>query len=914
MSLNPLKKIAKQGAGELAARPLIQVPGMPTPTMSVAKRHTNIRIRLRRAAIALSLLALASCQPTGHSPAAKAQLIDASYVRGDLDALESPAIAGAQTVVDRSTDPNEGAFVEQVLAQLSLAEKVGQMVQAEIKHASPQQVRDFHLGSVLNGGGSHPEGNKHASIEDWRALAQRYDSASRDRSDNRAAVPLLWGTDAVHGHNNVYMATVFPHNIGLGATRNEALIRDIYSATALKVRATGIKWAFAPTVAVARDDRWGRTYESYSEDPRLVAMLADDAVIGLQGDQLSGMADNHRVIATAKHFIGDGGTLNGVDQGNTVLSKEQLLDIHGRSFRSALDAGAQTVMASFNSWNGEKLHGHRDALQTLLKDEMGFDGFVIGDWNGHAQVEGCAKDSCAAAILAGVDMLMVPEHWQAFIANTIAQVESGEIPMARIDDAVRRILTVKYRAGLFDDGGALFAEFDEADRTHNQALARQAVRESLVLLKNNDQALPLDPTARLLVVGDAADDIARQSGGWTLTWQGDGNSNADFPLGTSILKGFRQAIEPAGGEVLYRGDDVDAAELAELAAQVDATVFVFGEHPYAEGTGDLETLLPPMDSQQIHALKKQLKAQGKPIVSVMVTGRPLSVNHMINASDAFVVAWLPGTEGGGIADLLVAGSDGQPRFDFTGKLPFSWPQFAGHTQLNNYPAYQLQPQFSVGFGLHYGAGIELAQLREESLLEANDVEVAGELPIFSKGTVWPWSMYVGDEQNWNVSVRGNSGATVNNETVVVTASDNATQEDARRVRWASAALGQFYFQYDRTLDITPLANDDAVLSFNVKVDTPPAQPVALRMDCNYPCFGQLDITELLTSLPLQRWQTVAVDLQCFAQQGARLSEINTPFLLSTKGEMELELSDIAIKPAAHAHHRIDCSQQVTQLH
>ena len=338
--------------------------------------------------------------------------------------------------------------VASILSSMTTAEKVGQMVQAEISNVTPNQARDWNLGSVLNSGGSWPKG-QYSTVADWVALADSFYEASTDTSDGGVGIPIIWGTDAVHGHNNVVGATIFPQNIGLGATNNPQLMREIGEITALEVAATGIDWVFAPTLAVVRNDTWGRTYEGYSEDPEIARAYAGEIVRGLQGEgeNLFGPAN---VIATAKHFVGDGGTENGIDQGNTVVTEDTLINVHAQGYVSALEADVQTVMASYNSWNGTKIHGNQYLLTDVLKQQMGFDGFVIGDWNGHGQVPGCRDDQCAEAIMAGVDMIMVPSAWQPFIQNTIAQVENGIIPMSRINDAVSRILRVKMRAGYAD--------------------------------------------------------------------------------------------------------------------------------------------------------------------------------------------------------------------------------------------------------------------------------------------------------------------------------------------------------------------------------------------------------------------------------------------------------------------------------
>jgi len=387
-------------------------------------------------------------------------------------------------------DPKMESAIDELLARMSVEEKVGQVIQGEIRHVTPADIKAYHLGSVLNGGGSHPGNAKHTDPEDWLALADTYWEASMDTSGGAAAIPIIWGTDAVHGHTNVIGATVFPHNIGLGATRNPELIRRIGEVTAAEIAVTGLDWDFGPVVAVVRDDRWGRTYESYSEDPGIVRAYAIEMVKGLQGVAgTPGFLDGRHVVATAKHFLGDGGTAGGKDQGDNPSSEAELRDIHGAGYFSAIEAGVQTVMASFSSWRGHKIHGSSELLTDVLKERLGFDGFVVGDWNAHGQVEGCANDSCAAAFNAGIDLFMAPEDWKALWKNTLAQVTSGEISRERLDDAVRRILRVKMRAGLFERGKPSSrpsaGDLKLFGSPKHRAVAREAVRESLVLLKNN---------------------------------------------------------------------------------------------------------------------------------------------------------------------------------------------------------------------------------------------------------------------------------------------------------------------------------------------------------------------------------------------------------------------------------------------
>jgi beta-glucosidase len=596
-----------------------------------------------------------------------------------------------------AVDSSLEEHVATLLSQMSLEQKVGQMIQAEIQSVTPADVRDYHLGSVLNGGGSYPDNAKTASVADWLGLADAFYDASMDTSEGGLAIPVIWGTDAVHGHNNVRGATLFPHNIGLGATRNPDLIQSIGEVTAVEVAATGIAWNFAPTLAVVRDDRWGRTYEGYSEDPEVVRQYAGRMVAGLQGSAGSPeFLDASRVVATAKHYMGDGGTDQGIDRGDNLSTEQELLDIHAQGYFTALEAGAQTVMASFNSWRGEKLHGNHYLLTEVLKESLGFDGFVVGDWNGHAEVPGCSNESCPQAINAGVDMFMVPQDWKALLANTLQQVQAGEIQEARIDDAVRRILRVKARTGLFANGRPSSRAGDASlvGTADHRRLARQAVRQSLVLLKNAEGVLPLPRNVDVLVAGNGANDISRQAGGWSVTWQGTENSNEDFPGATSIFAGIHEAVTAGGGTAILSPD-------GSFSERPDVAIVVFGEDPYAEWEGDLESLSFSAKYGEPVELLRRLKQQDIPVVSVFLSGRPLWVNPELNASNALVAAWLPGTEGGGVADVLFRDNEGEVNFDFTGKLSFSWPRDPSQTPLNrNDPDYE--PLFAYGFGLSYG--------------------------------------------------------------------------------------------------------------------------------------------------------------------------------------------------------------------
>lgn len=565
--------------------------------------------------------------------------------------------------------------VDALLARMTLSEKLGQMMQPERQAASPDDVTRHHLGSILSGGGSCPGENRPS---DWIAMNDAYWAASMSEEGGRTAIPLLYGVDAIHGHSNVLGATVFPHNIGLGAANDPQLLERIARATAREILATGVEWTFAPTLAVARDLRWGRAYESYSEDPARVSAYAGPFIRGLQGD-----LGRDGVVACAKHWVGDGGTEHGFDQGNTVTSEDDLTATHMSPYLPALAEGVLTVMASFNSWNGDKCHGHRYLLTDVLKGRLGFSGFVISDWDGVDYLHEDYATAIGMAVNAGVDMLMVSVEWRACLAHLHRLVGGGVIPMTRIDDAVRRILSVKERYGLFErprPAERHWSLHNCLGAAEHRAVAREAVRKSLVLLKNEGAILPIAGDARILVAGRNADNRGHQCGGFTVAWQGTSGNDA-IVGGTSIWEGIQAAAPHATLSV-----DGSAAD----ASAHDVAIVVIGEHPYAEGMGDLRStetigagsgvggrnmrLAPYGDSLELATLHpedlatiRRIRAQGIPVVTVLVSGRPLVVNLELAESSAFVAAWLPGSEGAGVADVLL-GAHG-----FTGTLPFAWP-------------------------------------------------------------------------------------------------------------------------------------------------------------------------------------------------------------------------------------------------
>ncbi|HCO45207.1 MAG TPA: 1,4-beta-D-glucan glucohydrolase, partial [Erythrobacter sp.] len=479
------------------------------------------------------------------------------------------------------------ARVQAILARMTLEQKVGQIIQADIASVTPEDVRRYRLGSVLNGGNSGPGGDDLAPAQDWLALADAFYEASMDVGPGEPAIPIVWGTDAVHGHSNIVGATIFPHNVGLGAARDPELIERIGKVTAVEIRVTGQEWTFAPTVAVPQDYRWGRAYEGYSSDPALVAAYVGSMIRGLQGPPSTTpiLAGPH-VAASTKHYLADGATTDGKDQGDAAISELELRLVHGAPYIPAIESGVATIMTSFSSWNGVKLSAHRGLVTDVLKGRMNYGGLVITDWNAHGQVAGCSNASCPRAVDAGIDMFMAPDSWRMLYDSTLAQVRDGTIAMERLDDAVARVLRLKERLGLFDMGKpsqrALSGEYELLGAPDHRAVAREAVRKSMVLLKNTG-VLPLQPGGRILVAGDAAHDIARQSGGWTLSWQGTGLDNSLFPGATSLWEGIEQAATASGG----------SAELSpegSFTERPDAAIVVFGETPYAEFQGDIASL------------------------------------------------------------------------------------------------------------------------------------------------------------------------------------------------------------------------------------------------------------------------------------------------------------------------------------
>ena len=782
-------------------------------------------------------------------------------------------------------DPALERQVNALLAGMTLRQEVGQLIQGDISTLTPADLRRYPLGSVLNGGNSKPDGNTFATAAAWLRLANRFYLASMAPSGLSHPIPELWGIDAVHGNNDVYGATIFPQNVGLGAAHDPALMRLIGGATAEEVRAIGLDWTFGPTLAVVSDNRWGRSYESYSSDPALVRAYARAMVLGLQGKPgTPEFLDARHVIASPKHYLGDGGT-RGVDQGDNTVSEVELRDGDGAGYPAAVAAGAQSVMVSFSSWHGEKMVASRGLLTEVLKDRWHFDGFTVGDWNAHGQVPGCTDASCPQVIAAGLDMFMAPTDWKQLFTNTLRQVRSGQIARSRLDDAVRRILRVKLRDRLLAEGPPvsrpLAGRFELLGSSQHRAIARRAVRESLVLLKNADRLLPLKPHQRVLVAGDGADNIPMQCGGWTITWQGTGTTNKDFPHGESIWHGIAAAVHAAGGEAELSPDGA-------YKGKPDVAIVVYGETQYAEFQGDVPNLaFSPGDDSDL-ALLRRLHAAGIPVVSVFISGRPLWVNPELNASNAFVAAWLPGSEGGGIADVLFRKPDGARRYDFRGRLSFSWPR----TPLQFGTDTPGQPLFARGYGLRDASPGDLAQLPETSdLPSAARVDNRMFFASGRTGSGWHWA--VADDAGASPVPRG-IGASDSGR-LTLTAIDKVQQEDSRQLRWSGTGQSTAEITGAVPIDLTRQTNGQMALGFDYRIAATPSAAVTIGMGCGVACSGNVPVTTVLRAATLGQWQHLDVPLACFAAAGEKVSRVWTPFALQTAGKLTLAIANIRLE-------------------
>ena len=761
------------------------------------------------------------------------------------------------------------ASASRIVEEMTLEQKVGQMIQAEIAHISLADITEFGIGSVLNGGGSHPNGNRAASSDEWLAYARAIRSASMEVSQHNLGVPIIWGTDAVHGHNNLRGATIFPHNIGLGAINDSDFIRDIAAATASEVAATGVDWTFAPTLAQAKDYRWGRTYESYSDDPAIVEAYGKAMVEGIE---------QAGIAATAKHFIGDGGTTAGRDQGNTQLSIDDLLAEHGSGYTGALDAGVDTVMATFNSVNGEKVHGSKTLLSDVLRVQLGFDGLVISDWNGIGQVAGCSDTSCAQAINAGIDMIMVPTQWREFRDTLIEQVRSNQVPESRIDEAVTRIIELKQKLGLID------RNFDPQRQpgtvvgsASHRSIAREAVRRSQVLLKNNQQVLPLLPDQRVLLIGDAADSVPLQAGGWSVTWQGTGTTNEDFPGATTIRQAFERVLGDNGGTLDY-------SPSGTYTVTPDVVVVVIAETPYAEGAGDLSTL--NWNNSALLSGVQSLRESGVPVITLFMSGRPLFINPELNASDAFVASWLPGTEASGIADVLFRNTAGEIEHDMTGRLSFSWPGGAVNPLDSDLPV--ASNLFDRGYGLSYADAIDIPRLTENpnndqsGIVEGDDDNNgnggnpdASPFIVFENGSfsaTYDLGTRAFDSAiNYELCINDDGAACPSISWQYL--SDELRGPVLEIVHEPAAAFAALFTESSTGVNLSDYEDGDLVIDLR-HMDGP--NDYRVKLDCFYPCeSAHID----LTVAPGNDWQTISVPMSAFTSTGLDITRVNTGLVI-----------------------------------
>jgi beta-glucosidase len=833
-------------------------------------------------------------------------------------------------------NPQQEARIAEILSKMTLHEKIGQMIQPDMREITPQEVEEYKIGSILNGGGAWPANNKYSSASDWAQEAEKfYQAVERAYAGRGFRVPFAWATDAVHGHNNVFKATLYPHNIGLGAANNPDLIEEIGAATALEIAATGLDWTFAPTVAVPRDYRWGRVYEGYSEDPQITHSYASRMVRGLQGD-LSQILAEDKVISTVKHWVGDGGTLKGVDRGENHLSEEHLINIHAPGYFSALEVGAQVVMTSFNSWHDPKnydlmesgdynykLHGSKYIINDVLKGKLGFDGVVITDWNGHSEISGCSSGNCPQVILAGNDVVMVTarKDWKQFFANVVTQVEAGLIPMNRINDAVTRILRVKMRAGLWDKPSPAARRYAGEEGLlglgSHRALARRAVRESLVLLKNNPDTLPLSSQSKFLVLGSGANDIQKQTGGWSLSWQGDENLiDRDFPGATTFL----QAVQSVVGTGNVYTD-------LENAPQDAIALVVIGEDPYAEMMGDIKgsrTLEYAKIKRSYAAdleLLRALKSSNRKVVTVMFSGRPLYVNEEIQLSDAFVVGWLPGTEAGGITDVLFE----EFGYDFRGRLSFSWPATKCGTSINVVPSHipnferpeheqdlngEHAPLFPFGYGLSYDRdkstdmGVNTNTIKldlNEGACGISAAETATQpLELFGATADGDFEMVMsGAGNSWN-PVKVSRGTKTSVPGVTSTPIDYKHQQDALLVEF-DGKPAQIYVRMpeDQTIDARGYIRSGGHLLFDIDVISETPVELKLAMHCTWPCMGEISLSEYLPASkpPVDpTWKTIKIPLAKFDEEGADFLNLTSPFLIYSEHPVKFRLGCIRFQP------------------
>ena len=779
-----------------------------------------------RHALAAAALAVSGCAAV----ATQTSPVGTVPLAARADPARWPAAHSPAALTSAATE----AAIDRLLARLTLEQKIGQIIQGDISTITLADLAKYPLGSILAGGNSGPYGDERADAIKWRRMVDEFRAASIKAG---AGIPILFGVDAVHGHSNLPGATIFPHNIGLGAAHDPALIERIGAATAAEIAGSGIEWTFAPTLAVPQDLRWGRSYEGYSSDPTLVAAYARAMILGLQGTLVSDhpLAAN-RVASTAKHFLADGGTFDGRDQGDARITESDLITRHAQGYPAAIDAGTLTVMVSFSGWNGVKHHGNGSLLTGVLKQRMGFEGLVVGDWNGHGQVPGCSATDCAAAVNAGLDLFMAPDSWKGLFDATVREARDGTIPMARLDDAVRRVLRVKFKLGLMGPVPVTRGDAAQIGAADHLALAREAASKSLVLLKTEGSLLPLRAGSKVLITGAGADSMAMQAGGWTITWQGTDTTAADFPNGQTIGRAIMDHVLAAGGQATLSGT-------GNFAVRPDVAVVIIGEKPYAEFEGDVPDLAYRAAPEEA-ALIARFRAQGIKVVTVLLSGRPLFTGPLINQSDAFVAAWLPGTQGNGVADVLVAQRSGTSPRDFTGRLPFAWPADARSPVES--------PLFARGYGLSYARPASTGRVNEDPMIQ---LAVAANASVFIvRGKIpAPWH-------------QASDGA------ISDRAIDLGAQEDARQFSWNGPSTLSIE---GPPANLTRQLDEGFILLLDWRIDRSVPGPVLVALG-----GGTLDLGSMIRAAPPGVVIQTRIPLSCFAAAGAQFAAVGAPLRIT----------------------------------
>ncbi|MFE9765033.1 glycoside hydrolase family 3 N-terminal domain-containing protein [Streptomyces sp. NPDC005808] len=806
---------------------------------------------------------------------------------------------------------------------MTVEEKIGQMIQPDLVELTADDVRTYHLGSALNGAGRWPGGDRRAGAQSWAdTVGAFWEAAQEGYRDRPFTIPFMWASDAVHGHNNVHGATVFPHNIGLGAAADPDLIRRIGAATAREIAATGMDWTFAPTVATPRDLRWGRCYEGYSEDPEIVHVYARAMVEGLQGDA-EGLRTDSRVISCVKHWVGDGGTFGGEDRGIARCDEDLLRNIHAMGFFSGIEAGSQSVMVSYSGWESDdriekRAHGSRYLITDVLKGALGFDGIVVGDWDAHPYVEGCTQGDAGNVIKAGVDVLMIStrEKWQEIYRTALERVNSGDIPMSRIDDAVARVLRVKMRAGLWDkprpQDRSLAGRDEVLGAPEHRELARESVRKSLVLLKHENDVLPLARTVKVLVTGSAADAIGKQTGGFTVTWQGDDVDLGDFPGGATLAGAISSVV---GADHCTVDPGLEHADPSEH----DVVVVAMGEDAYAEMLGTVSPwhTIGYSDMKASYArdldILRRLRSSGATVVTVLFSGRPLYVTEEINLSDAFVAAWLPGPDARGITDLLFLAADGGRTYDFQGRLSFSWPRGRRSTAANRVPRhipdYKVPPGEQEPVGRHaplfpYGYGLTLhgpggavpspLPLDEDDDVPQAPLFTADVLPVGPGDAAYPFE--VSAARNGPQPISSES----RHETVFVATEPVSLPDGTTGLSLTFKGIRTFVYAQaggGRPVDLRDLVARGGELSFDVRVVEPPTEKFHLTCHNDCPRQPALDISDRLHALPVGKWTRVAVPLAELERAGVDFAHVDVPFLMWTEGKARLDIGGIQLAVA-----------------